>query len=192
MKKAIGILLTMVMILSLSLPAFAASGDVTVDGHIGTSGNPSTDPGGDPSAPGSYDITYSTTVHWWVTQDNPTTVVDGDSSGPNSSVVNKIQNNNTATEIKVSLNSFELMPGDATDTTMQDYLTLNLKGDLAADGVGSIDLSVGYTGPTTYTALLEGGAANAWTYGFGGIYGAPTLTTSYAPQYTMNLGFAFA
>ena len=182
MKKAIGILIAAAMILSLSLTAVAATGDVMVNGHIGTSGDPST-----------YDITYTTAVHWWVTQAAPTTVVDGDSIGPNPSMVNKIENNNTATQIKVSLNSFNLINGDATDSTMQSYLTLFLTGDLAADGVDVIELSAtGYIGPTTYTALLNGGAGNEWAYGFTGTYGAPTLTTRYAPQYTMNLGFAFA
>lgn len=186
MKKAIGILLTMAMILSLPLSAFAAAGDVTVNGHIGTTGEPGVGPDG------NYDITYSTAVHWWVTQANPTLVVNGDAGGPNDAVVNKVQNNNTATQIQVSLNSFNLIPGDATDPTMQSHLTLNLTGDLAADNVGSIELSTGYAGTTTYTSLLDGGAEKAWTYGFSGTYGAPTLTASYEPEYTMTLGFKFA
>lgn len=180
MKTAIGIILVTAMVLSLSVSAFAATGDVSVDGHIGTIGEPS-----------SYDITYTTAVHWWVTQADPSHVVDGDSVGPNSSVTNTIQNNNTATQVKVSLDSFNLMPGDATNATMQNHLTLTLTGDLAANGVDTIDISTGYAGPTNYTALLNGGAANAWTYGFSGTYNASTLTMSYAPKYTMALGFKF-
>ena len=181
MKKTISIFLAMAMVLSPSLSVLAATGNVAVDGHIGTVGDP-----------GSYDMTYTTAVHWWVTQASPTAVVDGDSSGPNAAVVNKIENNNTATEIKVSLVSFDPVAGDATNATLQGYLTLNLTGALANNGVGSINLSTGYTGPTNYTNLLAGGAANAWTFGFGGTYAAPTLTTSYAPAYTMALGFEFA
>lgn len=190
MKKTIGIVLIIALILSLSVSAFAASGNVTVAGHIGTTGEPDVE---DPSVPGTYEITYTTAVHWWVTQANPTTVVDGDSSGPNPSVVNKIQNNNTATQIKVSLDSFNLVSGDATDATMQSYLTLNLTGDLTAtDDAEDIDLSAGYAGTTCYSDTLDGGEMNAWTYGFGGSYDASTLTKSYSPQYTMTLGFAFA
>lgn len=185
-KTTISIVLAITMVLSLSVSVFATTGNVTVDGHIGTTGAPTTGPDG------TYDITYTTAVHWWVTQANPTTVVNGDSTGPNSSVVNKIQNNNTATQVKVSLDSFDLIAGDATNSTMQGYLTLNLTGALAADNAGTFDLSTGYTGTTNYTALLNGGASNAWEYGFGGSYSASTLTTSYAPQYTMTLGFAFA
>lgn len=185
MKKTIGILLAMAMILSLSISAFAQSGDVTVKGHIGTLGDPNIGPDG------TYDITYNTAVHWWVTQANPTTVVNGDSNGPDATVVNRIQNNNTATRIAVSLDSFNLKAGDAEDTTMQGYLTLNLTGDLAEGAMAATDISTGYTGPFNYTATLDGGSENAWKYGFGGTYNAPVLTTSYAPQYTMTLGFTF-
>lgn len=184
MKKAISILLTMAMILALSVSAVAAStGNVTVDGHIGTTGDPT---------PG-FDITFTTGVYWWVTQAAPTTVVDGDSSGPNPSVVNMIENNAAATQIEVSFDAFALANADANNATMQAALILNLTGALSADTVGILDLSTGYSAPSiTYTALLDSGPTNVWKYGFGGTYSAPLSATPYIPQYTMTLGFAFA
>lgn len=188
MKKTISIFMAFLMVLSFPVFAYAGSGNVEVNGHIGVLGDLTIDPDG--NGGGTYDITYSASVHWWVTQDDSNAVVNGTAAGP-ADVVNIIQNNNTAVDVKVSLDSFVPQPGDAKDTAMQDNLILELTGDLAADEMNTVNLTDGYDGPKNYTKNLEGGPENAWVYGFGGSYKAKKLTKSFSPKYTMTLGFKF-
>ena len=197
MKKLLSAMMAVTLALTCSITAFAsATGNVDVTGHIGTSGNPTIDPGGDPTNPGTdpgtggtYDVTFSSSVHWWVTQTSYPNVVNGDAAGANASVVNAIQNNNSAADVNVSFDSFV---GDSAANTVDPDLTLFLTDDLAADGVGSIDLSGDYTGSSiAYTAPLQNGTS--WTFGFSGQYTPATgnVNTSYTPAYTMTLGFSF-
>jgi len=200
MKKFLGILLALTMVFSLSVTAFAADGDVDVNGNIKLQ-DPALDPGGDPDHPGTdpsgrtYDVTFTTTVYWWVTEAtfNGTDydVVDGNASGP-ATVSNKIQNNNTTTgnDIAVSFKSFTLTNTAATTLGASGDLALYLTGDLAADGIGSQDLANGYSTATPYTADLVNGTP--WTFGFDGTYsGAPT-STGIAPTYKITLAFTWA
>jgi len=195
-KKILSVMMAAALAFTCSIPVFAsAAGNVDVTGHIGTNGNPTVDPGGDPTTPGTdpggntYDVTFNTSVHWWVTQTSYPNVVDGDASGPNATVVNAIQNNNAAVDVNVSFDSFT---GDTVANTVDPDLTLYLTGDLAADSVGAIDLSGDYAGPSiAYTAPLVNGTN--WTYGFSGQYtpASASVNTSYTPAYTMTLGFSF-
>lgn len=195
MKKILSVMMAAALTLTCAIPAFASS-NVDVTGHIGTNGNPTIDPGGDPSTPGTdpgtggaYDVTFNSSVHWWVTQTSYPNVVNGDASGANASVVNAIQNNNTAADVNVSFDSFI---GDTVAGTVDPDLTLFLTGDLAADGVGAIDLSGDYTGTSiAYTAALQSGTN--WSFGFNGQYtpASGSVNTSYTPGYTMTLGFSF-
>lgn len=183
MKRTLSIILALVLLFSLSLTAFATtSSNVDVNGHIGTQGDPSVDPT-DPT----YDIVLSTSVHWWVTQNNPGVIVDGTSSGPGT-VNNLIRNNKNGTTINVTFDEFALVAGDAEDVA--DDLTLFLTGDLAEDDVGDEDLSNGYSSTSIpYTTQLIYGTD--WTFGFTGTYSGELATTMLAPAYTMTLGFAF-
>lgn len=192
MKKLLSLALAVVMIFALSITALAATqGDVDVEGHIGIQSDPIIGPD-DPTDPlyNTYNVTFSTAVHWWVTEAAPTTVVDGDSIGPGSAS-NRIENRSSGTTIDVTLDAFT--PGVTADNAAVDpFLTLSLTGDLAM--TGSPDLvaaGAGYTGPYTYTSSLLYGAGNAWTYGFTGTYSGTLTTAGYAPVYTMTLGFTF-
>jgi len=187
MKKTICIIVASVLVFGLSISAFAeTTGDIDVTGHIGTSGDPTIDPDADPDAPDSdYDLTFSTSVHWWVTQITYPNIVNGTASGPDSSVSNKIVNNSAA-DIDVSLVSFT---GDSVAQSIASNLTLYLTGNLAADSMGTTNIAGDYTGPLAYTAPLA--ADSAWTYGFSGQYTAGSVNTSYTPAYVMTLGFEF-
>lgn len=192
MKKILSIVIVLALVFTLSVSAFATPGEVTVNGHIQNTleTDPTIDPVGDPSNPGSYDVTFTSTVHWWVTEASYPSVKNGNASGLDDSVQNVIQNNSTSgTAIKVSLNSFT---GDTVAASIASKLTLNLTGALAANGAGSINLASDYIGTTNYTANLDPGTANAWTYGFNGTYTGTLSTTAVTPQYTMTLGFSFA
>lgn len=191
MKKFISIMLTLVLLSSLSLTVLAENtGNVTVNGSLQNTktGDPSIDPGGDPENPGAYDITFDTSVNWYVTENSYPAVWNGVTTNPSNP--NKIQNNSTSgTAVKVSLNKFT---GDSTAASIASKLTLNLTGDLAADGMGSTNLASDYNGTTNYTAALNPGTSNAWTYGFSGSYSGTLSTTAVTPTYIMILGFSFS
>lgn len=197
MKKILSIVLVLTMVFSLTISAYAATGDVDVYGTIVLQ-DPKIDPGGDPSNPGSdpetgraYDVTYHTAVYWWVTEEtyNGTDydVVDGDAYGPDEDVVNEIQSN-IEDDIYVSFIGFA---GDTVADGIADDLELYLTKDLAKDGVEVLELSGGYEdGAIAYEDPLEYGIN--WEFGFTGSYdGAPTAT-AISPTYTMTLGFSFA
>ncbi|MGL5437287.1 MAG: hypothetical protein ACRDBO_18235 [Lachnospiraceae bacterium] len=186
MKKLLGIVLTLVLSSSLSVTALAeSSGNVTVNGSIQiTRENPSIDPGGDTSNPGAYDITFDATVNWYVTENSHPAVWNGLATNPSNP--NKIQNNSTGTAVNVSLKGFT---GDSVASSIASQLTLNLTGDLAANGMGSTNLATDYSGTTNYTAALQPEAT--WTYGFSGSYSGTLSTTAVTPTYTMTLGFSF-
>jgi len=197
MKKFLGILLALTMVFSLSVTAFAADGDVDVNGTIKLQ-DPVLDPGGDPTNPGTdpngrtYDVTFTTTVYWWVTEStyNGTDydVVDGNASGP-ATVSNQITNNNTAETINVSFKSFEGTNTAAATLGASGDLELYLTGDLAADGIGSQDLAADYTTATPYTATLVNGTP--WSFGFTGTYAGTPSSTAISPTYVLTLGFTF-
>lgn len=191
MKKIISIILTMVLILSLSVTAFAVDSDVSVNGAIGVQDNPRIDPVGDPTSPdGTYDLTFATAAYWYVTQNTYPNVVNGTSAGPDDLHDNLIINNSAA-DITVGFNSFT---PDSVGLTIESDLVLNLTGDLDADDIMGENISAGWTTPFTYTNKLE--AKDTWEYGFTGQYTLPSGTTSlngisYNPVYTMNLEFSF-
>lgn len=188
MKKILSTILAIAMAFILPLTAFAAtSGDVDVYGHIGVGSL-------DPTL--QVDVTFDTTVHWWVTPASYAStpnVLDGDSSGPTTAMPNQIVNNSAA-DMNVSFISFVGTNTDA--ATVASNLTLFLTGDLGADGMNSNDLAGDYSLATPYTALLtsSGTATDTWNYGFEGQYLAPggTLSgVSLTPQYQLTLEFSF-
>lgn len=191
MKKILSFVLTLVLLSSLSVTALAEkTGNVTVNGSLQntTTGDPSIDPDGDTDNPGSYDITFDTAVNWYVTENSYPAIWNGVTTNPSNP--NKIQNNSTSgTAVSVSLKSFK---GDSVATSIAGQLTLNLTGDLAADGMGATNLANAYNGTTNYTAALNPGASNAWTYGFTGNYSGTLSKTAVTPTYTMVLGFTFS
>lgn len=182
LKKLFGALLVSVMVLSMSVPAFAATdadGTVPVDGYIGwdsSTTNPST----------VIDIAYSVGAVEWAATDatwNSTTqkydVVAGNYT---------ITNNSTANvDLTVTLKSFSLTSASNT-LPAAGTLTLNTTGALSE---GSIGANIGYgtyTNTTPFTAKLTHGAT--WTYSFGGSYSAALPTTPLQPVYNMVLNFA--
>lgn len=188
MKRVLSIIVILAIAFCLPMTALAATqGDVDVDGHIGIHGDPTIDPGGDPSAPdGNYDLTFAASVHWWVTQTSHPNVINGTGSLPDATHRNKILNN-SAVAINVSFVTFTGTNPDA--ATVDPNLTLFLTDDLNKDGMLGVDISGGYTGTAVaYTASLP--ANTDWEYGFSGTYTA-ALTSSYNPQYAMTLEFAF-
>lgn len=188
MKKILSIAIALVLVASMSVVAFAAN--VETYGHIGVSGEPTIEPEGDPDNPDTnYDLTFSATVHWYVTQTSYPNVINGDANGPDDAVSNKIVNNSAA-NVEVKFVSFAGSDEDNNDVaaTVAPNLTLNLTGNLAIPS--NPDLSSGYTEGHTYRDELE--ADSTWTYGFTGEYTAANVNASYAPQYTMVLGFSFS
>lgn len=191
MKKVLSIILALVLSSSLSVTALAEKdGNVTVVGLIQNTktDDPTVDPDGDTANPGSYDITYDTTVNWYVTENSYPAVWNDKETNPSNP--NKIQNNSTSgTAVRVSLNEFT---GDSVAASIASKLTLNLTGDLAAGGMGSTNLASDYIDTMNYPAPLNPGTANAWKYGFSGSYSGTLSTTALEPKYTMVLGFSFA
>lgn len=186
MKKLLSFAMVLTLIFTLPLTTFAAS-DVDVTGHIGTNGSPTIDPGENTDDPDSdYDLTFSSGVHWWVTQTSYPNVVNGDATGPVSGFLNKIINNSAA-DIKVGFVSFALANTDA--STVASALELYLTDDLAGDGMGTNDLANGYNTALSYSACLA--ANGTWEYGFDGQFHAANVNTSYTPQYSMTLSFGF-
>lgn len=194
MKKFICILLSLIMVLSLTvISVLAADGEVEVNGNIilqdPTIGS-DTDPNGR-----TYDVTFGTTVYWWVTEAtfNGTNynVVDGNSSGPNTTVLNKIVNNAAGNDIRVSLKSFTLTNTAASTLGASGDLTLYLTGDLANNGIGTQDLANGYVpeSPVTYTADLVNGTP--WVFGFTGTYYGTPTSAGLTPTYRITLGFSW-
>ncbi|MEA4992474.1 MAG: hypothetical protein VB060_01390 [Oscillibacter sp.] len=182
LKKLIGTLLVFTLILSMAVPAFAATdadGTVPVDGYIGWDSTTT-----DPSA--VIDITYSVgTVEWaatnatWNTGTNVYDVLAGSYT---------IRNNSTANvDLTVTLKSFTLTSAAST-LPAAGTLTLNTTGALSE---GSIGANIGYgayTNTTPFTAKLTHGTT--WTYSFGGSYNAALPATALQPVYNMVLNFA--
>lgn len=200
-KKIVSIALVVVMVFSLSATAFAATEDsITVNGTIQNTNT--TDPNTPGTSTDAYDVTFTTTVYWWVTQANPTAVVDGTSTGPGA--VNNIIKNESSSDLKVSFVDFVVVSASQADVTaaVSNGLTLFLTGNLTAGigGVGSQDLASGYTPSAAipYESVagtpikLLPGTANQWTYGFTGTYSGSLSTTALTPQYTMTLEFDWA
>lgn len=191
MKKLLSILLALTMLLCLSAAAFAASeGEVTVNGTIQNTrtDNPAVPDDPDDPDPGeTYDITWTATVEWYVTQ-NSYPEVWNTATDTNEDDPYEITNHNESSLIEVTFVSFEGTNQDAWDLADAGTLTLNLTGDLAL--TGDPDLSGDYDTEVTYEALMDPG--DVWAYGFSGEYSAPLSTTAIEPTYTMTLSFAFA
>ena len=176
-KKLLSIAAAVLMVCSLSTTAFAANdadGTVPVDGYIGFD-QATTDPSTVIS------ISYSTGgVEWAVTDaSNPAgTVLAGNYTLTNNSTAN--------VDLTVTLKSFTLT--SAANTLPASGLTLNLTGDLGANGIGQNIGAGAYTNTTAYTAKLTHTAV--WTYSFGGSYTGPIPTTPLQPTYSMVLNFA--
>lgn len=195
MKKFLCILLSLIMVPSITaVPVLAADGDVDVNGNIILQ-DPTIGSGTDSNGR-SYDVTFTTTVYWWVTEDtfNGTDydVVDGNASGP-ATVTNSITNNNTTTgnDIAVSFKSFALTNTAATTLGASGDLALYLTGDLANNGIGTQDLANGYVPetPITFTANLVNGTP--WTFGFTGTYSGMPTSAGLTPTYRITLGFSW-
>lgn len=183
-KRVLSFVMVAALCLAMAVPAFATEKDVDVKGHINqVSVGPDN----------SYDVTLSTTVHWWVTK-NSTTVVSGNSSGPTEDPTpNSITNNSTTSGIAVQLVSFTIANADAKtispsgDNLLKD---LTLTGDLTETTGPNTNLSDGYSGAAIPYGNLA--AKTTWSYGFTGTYTDNSGEgKEYSPTYTMTLGFTF-
>ena len=140
---------------------------VDMDNRVNVNGSIGLDPATPPET--LISITYSPDAMWAVTETNRNVT----------SASYTIENTSATTNLEITLKEFsQTLPQQAIPE-----LTLNLTGDLHADGIG--DNIVGYTGNTPYTAKLDAG--NTWTYGFSGAYTGNIPGTSLQPTYDMVL-----
>lgn len=186
MKKILCVILTLVMLFAMAVPAMATDGNVDVNGTIQNTDNTPPTVGVD----NTFKVTIPTAASWYVTNvsyPNVSNTITG--TGISETGTNTITNNSTTgTAYEVSFVSFTT--ANAAATAVASSLTLNLTGNLAADGIGSQNLSAGYSTATTYTADLIPGTP--WAFGFSGTYTGTLSTTALLPTYVMTLGFALA
>ncbi|MGL6200678.1 MAG: hypothetical protein ACRC3H_17250 [Lachnospiraceae bacterium] len=172
MKKLICIIITFVLFFSLSLSVSAetSSGPVTVTGELYHNQT-------------EYNVTYSSSVCWFVTEKSDKKVWNNaDKENVNCYT---IINNNKFTGIDVTFDSFTCGEGAADD--IKDDLDLFLSGDLGADNMNKEHLEEGCTKKHTYSEPLT--ADKAWTYGFTGEYTSYLNKTAIKPVYYLNLSF---
>lgn len=181
-KKLIGTLLVFTMILSMSVPAFAATdadGTVPVDGYIGWDSS-TTNPAS------VIDIEYSVAAVEWAATDatwNSTTNVYDIVAG-NYTIKNKSTAN---VDLKVTLKSFTLTSA-ANTLPAAGMLTLNTTGALSEGPIGANIGYGAYTNSTAFSNKLTHGTT--WTYSFGGTYNTALPAVALEPVYNMVLNFA--
>lgn len=180
MKKIVSFALSLMLALSIMSPALATS-TVPVNGSIGIQNS------------GTYQIEFtapSAATSWTV--DDVAGFVGG---GP----YNITNDSADGVNLKVTIDSFT----QTNSVTIPGTLSFSLTGNLANDGVGSIDLhGTGITSGTnsqTYTAIMKGANTNgtgsvatgdSWTFNYTGTYTGSYPATAVTPTYSMVLNFA--
>lgn len=207
MKKFLGSLLTLAMVLSIAaVPAFAGTlppqGDssvtgssptndtVPVYGYIGEDaniidpnpGNPTTPPVITPTGT-AINVTVPTKIIW----------ASFASTGTVTSPSYHIDNNSTTVDLDVTLVSFTAN-ATAGNTAVDPNLTLNITGtQMAQAGVMSAGTGYAPGTPSAYTATFARAASSTtpttWNFAIGGTYSG-TYGTSYEPTYNMVLRFS--
>lgn len=180
-KQTIGSLALVLLTLTGGSTIFAAeTTEVPVNGEVGI--QDITDPD-----VATYDLTIATSAEWFVTEHSGSSIWNT-SAALNTTNPNIIQNDNQKNiSYKVKLDSFT--QGNEAAEDLESYLTLNLTGSLAEDGVGIVDLSEGTFAGQDYTARLQPGESKAWNFGFSGSYTQGVTSTVLTPTYKLALEF---
>ena len=194
MKKIISILLTLTLLFALSISVFAESADggaeIDLFGGPGGPGGPGGgDQGGDVKVNGSikegiYNVKYPSQVNWYVTDASNREVWNSPNNN-NNVAPNTIQNLSKGSAYNVTLKKI-ILTNKAAESIAKN-LELYLTGNLAKAPLANKNINNGYSGTTAYKEQLTPGS---WTFGFTGKYNAWLSSTSYAPTYTMTIGFA--